>query len=40
MGSDSIPQKNLLDESINQGLVCAHKHSMASKDPDIHVLDS
>ena len=29
MGSDSIPQKTLLDESINQGLVCAHMHSIA-----------
>ena len=26
MGSNSIPQKTLSDESINQGLVCAHMH--------------
>ena len=33
--------KTLLDESINQGLVCAHMHSTTQthKDPDIHVLD-
>ena len=24
MGSNSIPQKTLSDESINRGLVCAH----------------
>ena len=29
MGSDSIPQKTLLDLSINRGLVCAHMHSIA-----------
>ena len=29
MGSDSIPQKGLLDESINRGLVCAHMQSFA-----------
>ena len=29
MGSDSIPQKTLLDESINRGLVCVHVHSIA-----------
>ena len=29
MGSDSIPQKSLSDESIDQGLVCAHIHSIA-----------
>ena len=27
MVSDSIPPKTLSDESINQGLVCAHMHS-------------
>ena len=39
MASDSIPPKTLSDESIDRGLVCAHMHSMDSKDPDIHVLD-
>ena len=40
MGSNSIPPKTLSDESINQGLVCAHMHFIAeSKDPDVHVLD-
>ena len=34
MSSDSIPPKTLWDESINQGLVCAHMHSI-----DFHVLD-
>ena len=31
----------LLDESINQGLVCAHMHFIArtQKDPDVRVLD-
>ena len=29
MGSNSIPQKTLSDESINRGLVCAHMHSIA-----------
>ena len=29
MGSDSIPPKTLLDESINRGLVCAHMHFIA-----------
>ena len=29
MGSDSIPQKTLSDESINRGLVCARMHSIA-----------
>ena len=29
MGSDSIPQKTLSDESIKRGLVCAHMHSIA-----------
>ena len=29
MGSDSIPPKTLLDESINRGLVCVHVHSIA-----------
>ena len=29
MGSNSIPPKTLLDESINQGLVCAHMHFIA-----------
>ena len=29
MGSNSIPQKTLLDESINRGLVCAHMHFIA-----------
>ena len=29
MGSDSIPPKTLSDESINQGLVCVHMHSIA-----------
>ena len=28
MGSNSIPQKTLLDESINRGLVCAYMHSI------------
>ena len=28
MGSNSIPQKTLSDESINRGLVCAHMHFM------------
>ena len=28
MGSDSIPQKTLLDESVDRGLVCAHMHSI------------
>ena len=28
MGSDSILPKNLSDESIKQGLVCAHMHSI------------
>ena len=35
--------ETLLDESINQDLVCAHVHSISlytnSKDPDVHVLD-
>ena len=41
MGSNSVPPKTLSDESINQGLVCAHMHFIAtdSKDPDVHVLD-
>ena len=26
MGSNSVPQKTLSDESINRGLVCAHMH--------------
>ena len=26
MGSNSIPPKTLSDESVNQGLVCAHIH--------------
>ena len=29
MGSNSIPQKTLSDESINRGLVCAHMHFIA-----------
>ena len=29
MGSNSIPPKTLLEESINQGLVCAHMHFIA-----------
>ena len=29
MGSNSIPPKTLLDESINRGLVCAHTHFIA-----------
>ena len=29
MGSNSIPPKTLLDESINRGLVCAHMHFIA-----------
>ena len=29
MGSNSIPQKTLSDESINRGLVCAHTHFIA-----------
>ena len=29
MGSDSIHPKTLSDEIINQGLVCAHMHSIA-----------
>ena len=29
MGSDSIPQETLSDESINRGLVFAHTHSIA-----------
>ena len=29
MGSNSIPPKTLSDESINQGLVCAHIHFIA-----------
>ena len=29
MGSNSIPQKTLSDESINRGLVCAHMHFVA-----------
>ena len=28
-GSNSIPPKTLSDESINQGLVCAHMHFIA-----------
>ena len=28
MGSDSIPQKTILDESINRDLLCAHMHSI------------
>ena len=28
MGSDSIPPKTFSDKSINQGLVCAHMHSI------------
>ena len=28
MGSDSIPPNTLSDESIDQGLVCAHMHSI------------
>ena len=36
MGSDSIPPK-LSDESINQGLVYAHMHSITRA--DVHVLD-
>ena len=41
MGSYSIPPKTLLDESINQGLVCAliAFYGMDSKDLDIHILD-
>ena len=41
MGSNSIPPKTLLDESINRGLVCASHafHCADSKDPDVHVLD-
>ena len=39
MGSDSIAPKLLSNESINRGLVCAHMHSIDSKDPDIQVLD-
>ena len=38
MSSDSIPPK-LFWMSITQGLVCAHMHSMDSKDPVIYVLD-
>ena len=38
MGFNSIPQKPLSDESINQGLVCAHMHSIVQTNPDIHVL--
>ena len=29
MGSNSIPPKTSLDESINRGLVCAHMHFIA-----------
>ena len=29
MGSNSIPQKTLSDESINRGLVCAHMDFIA-----------
>ena len=29
MGSNSIPPKTPLDESINRGLVCAHMHFIA-----------
>ena len=29
MGSNSIPQKAVSDESINGGLVCAHMHFIA-----------
>ena len=29
MGSNSIPPRTLSDESINQGLVCAHMHFIA-----------
>ena len=29
MGSNSIPQKTLSDESINRGLVSAHMHFIA-----------
>ena len=29
MGSNSIPQKTLSDESMNRGLVCAHMHFIA-----------
>ena len=29
MGSDSIFSKTLSDESTNQGLVCAHMHTIA-----------
>ena len=29
MGSNSIPQSHLSDESINRGLVCAHMHFIA-----------
>ena len=29
MGSNSTPPKTLSDESINQGLVCAHMHFIA-----------
>ena len=29
MGSNSIPPKTLSDESISQGLVCAHTHFTA-----------
>ena len=41
MGSDSIPRKTALNESINRSLVCAHMHSILqnSKDPNIYVLD-
>ena len=35
MGSDSIPTKTLLDESINWSLVCAHMHSIVRT----HVLE-
>ena len=41
MGSDSIPQKTLSDESVNRGSsLCTHAlYCRDSKDPDIHVLD-
>ena len=39
MGSNSIPPKTLLDESINQGLSTHAFHRMDSKDSDVHVLD-
>ena len=37
MGSDSIPLKTFWDESINQGLVFAHMHSIAQTKKSGHL---